>query len=102
MQPPADILAILQGVDVGGQAEHWLSAKGCKACQNTGYKGRIGIYELLDVTADLQGLIARNAPLVEMRALAHSQGYRTLLQDGLLKARRGVTTVEEVFRVVNH
>lgn len=102
MTPPADILSQLQDIDVADEPAGWVSAKGCKACQNTGYKGRIGIYELLDVTPALQALIARNAPLDEIRALSVSLGYRTLLQDGLLKARQGVTTVEEVLRVVAH
>ncbi len=101
MEPPADILESLQGIEVAEQPQ-WLTAKGCKACQNTGYKGRVGIYELVGVSADMQALVARNAPISEMREQAKQEGYRTLLQDGLLKARKGITTIEEVLRVVNH
>ena len=77
----------------------WVRAVGCDACQNTGYRGRMGIYELVSITTDLQDMIVSGAPLVELKRFAHDeQGHRTLLQDGLLKASQGRTTVEEVLR----
>ncbi len=101
-EPPEDISELLAGVSLPEIQAGWVAAKGCKACQNTGYKGRVGIYELVPVSPELQGMIARNAFLEEMRELVKTQGYRTLVQDGLLKAYKGITTVEEVLRVVNH
>ena len=68
-------------------------------CNHTGYKGRIGIYELIPVTEDLQEMILAGKPLREMRASLHERGIRFMKEDGLLKARTGVTTVDEVLRV---
>ena len=101
-EAPENVSDLLAGVSMRESQPGWVAAKGCKACQNTGYKGRVGIYELVPVGTELQGMIARNAFLEEMRELVQTQGYRTLIQDGLLKAYKGITTVEEVMRVVNH
>jgi general secretion pathway protein E len=98
---PADVLpAVSRLVDGFAQGEaHWRQAAGCAHCQGTGYRGRLGIYELVDVTPELQELILARATAERMRALATAQGGRTLREDGLLKARAGLTTVEEVVRV---
>ena len=82
-----------------GEAPMWREAVGCHACQGTGYRGRIGIYELVDVTPELQALVMQRAPAGELRRLADAHGGRTLRHDGLLKAWRGQTTVDEVLRV---
>ncbi len=100
--PSPEALRELDATTVFSASERWVEAQGCKACQNTGYKGRIGIYELLDVSTEMKKMISRNAPQDEMLALALSEGFRTLLHDGLLKARNGITTTEEIYRVVNH
>ncbi len=81
---------------------HWLKGKGCSSCQGTGYQGRLGIYELVDVTQEMQNLITERADIEVMRALAQEQGYRTMRQDGMIKAWLGLTTLEEVFRVSSH
>ena len=79
--------------------DQWVRAVGCDACQHTGYRGRMGIYELVPITTELQDMIVSGTPLVELKRFAHDeQGHRTLLQDGLLKASQGRTTVEEVLR----
>jgi general secretion pathway protein E len=77
----------------------WKRAVGCPRCHNTGYRGRMGIYELIPLTGALQQLVNRQAPLQEMKALIRKQGHRGLLEDGLLKASRGLTSIEEVMRV---
>lgn len=77
----------------------WRSAVGCPECQGTGYRGRLGIYELVDVTPAMQELVLQAATAERMRAQANSEGARTLRIDGMLKARQGLTTVEEVARV---
>ena len=82
-----------------GERPRWRRAVGCPACQGTGYRGRVGIYELVDVSAGLQDLIMRRATAGEMRRFVDGQGARTLRDDGLLKAYRGLTTVDEVIRV---
>lgn len=77
----------------------WRKAVGCPQCQGTGYRGRLGIYELVEVTPEMQELVLASATGEKMRALANAQGARTLREDGLLKAMAGLTTIEEVVRV---
>ncbi len=78
----------------------WRQPVGCVACQRTGYRGRIGIYELVAVDAALQHAIAQEAPAGEVEAIANAAGRRSLRQDGLRKAALGQTSAEEVVRVV--
>jgi general secretion pathway protein E len=73
--------------------------KGCEKCLNTGYMGRIGIYELLEVNNDIRRMILAHADSNEIKDYAIKKGMITLLQDGLQKAAAGITTVEEVIRV---
>jgi type II secretory ATPase GspE/PulE/Tfp pilus assembly ATPase PilB-like protein len=69
--------------------------KGCTACNNTGYKGRMGVHELLVGTDDVKRAVQRRAPIDELRKLALEQGMRTLMQDALEKAVRGFTDVKQ-------
>ena len=73
--------------------------KGCNHCDNSGYKGRLGIYETLEVTEKMSELILRNASRDELEKLAIEEGMMTLLQDGFIKAKNGLTSLEEVLRV---
>ena len=72
---------------------------GCKECNNLGYKGRLGIYELLENTENIQALIFKQASMSEFKKASIEQGMITMAQDGLLKALDGIPDVEEVFRV---
>ena len=72
---------------------------GCDRCSRSGYHGRVGIIELLPVSDRIRSLIMRHAAAGEMRAAAVAEGMRSMYEDGLVKALRGVTTVEEVLRV---
>ncbi len=72
---------------------------GCEECGHTGYKGRIGIYEVLDNSTDIQKLIISNATSDQIQDLAITEGMTTMQTDGLIKALRGNTTVEEILRV---
>jgi type II secretory ATPase GspE/PulE/Tfp pilus assembly ATPase PilB-like protein len=69
--------------------------KGCSACNNTGYKGRMGVHELLTGTDEVKRAVQRRAPIDELRKLAMQQGMRTLLQDALEKAMRGIVDVKQ-------
>ncbi|HEX7177660.1 MAG TPA: type IV-A pilus assembly ATPase PilB [Pyrinomonadaceae bacterium] len=71
---------------------------GCKICNNTGYKGRIGLYEVMEVTDDIRELILIGASALELRKRAIEDGMISLRESGLQKIRNGVTTVEEVVR----
>jgi len=93
---PADLLAI--GVSDGHGAELY-RGKGCDACRKTGYKGRIGIYELFVISEDIRSLILRKAATSEIRRMAMDRGMTTLREDGWAKAQAGLTTVEEILRV---
>lgn len=75
------------------------SAEGCDECSHTGFKGRIGIYEVLGVSIPIQKQITANATSNEIQDEAIREGMVTMQTDGLVKALRGVTTVEEVLRV---
>lgn len=97
-QPSNTLLAEL-GIslqDIGD--EQFFCGKGCEACNNTGYKGRKGIYELLKVTAPIRELINERAPTVTLKQKAIELGMITLRQDGLRSIFAGDTTVEEVLR----
>lgn len=74
--------------------------RGCDGCKGAGYTGRIGIYELLVVTDAFADLVSRNPTLGDLRKLALQQGLMTLLNDGLRKASEGITSIDEVLRVV--
>jgi len=78
---------------------NWRAAVGCTHCRGTGYSGRVGIFELLELDPLLQAAILRADTATAMLPIARRQGYRTLREDGLIKAWRGVTTADEVFRV---
>ena len=74
--------------------------RGCDACQEIGYRGRIGIYEIMVVNAEIEKIIlSGKASEYDMRAIAEKNGMITMVQDGLLKAIDGTTSIEEVFRV---
>ena len=72
--------------------------RGCDTCLNTGYKGRIGLYEVMEVTDELRELIIIGASAIELRRKAIEVGMITLRESGLCKLREGITTVEEVVK----
>lgn len=74
-------------------------APGCKKCNNSGYQGRIGIYEVLEATEKIQEAIVAHQSTDDLQKLAMQEGMITMAQDGFIKALIGVTTIEEVLRV---
>lgn len=75
--------------------------KGCEKCRNTGYSGRVGIYEMLAVDDELRDIIARNPNVSEFRRTCLERGMNSLRQDGINKASTGLTSVQEVLRVTS-
>ncbi len=75
--------------------------KGCNECRQTGYRGRTGLFELMEIDDRLRELIARPTPTDELCAAAIEAGMTTMLKDGVEKAMEGVTTIEEVTRVMS-
>jgi type IV pilus assembly protein PilB len=72
----------------------------CKACSGTGYRGRIGLYEVMLRSEEIERLTVERASADAIRAVAVDQGMKTLREDGLDKVRAGITSIEEVARVV--
>ncbi len=73
--------------------------KGCDACRQTGYKGRVGLYELLQMDDKIRTLVGNNPSITELKQFACENGMKTLQEDGLDKVGEGRTTVEEIMRV---
>jgi general secretion pathway protein E len=102
-EPVADIRSMTDGLirhDIRHLGPNWKKAKGCPACQGAGYKGRVGVYELVSVTSEMQHLILTGGSMGDMVTLARRHG-RMLREDGLLKAWKGITSVDEVLRVTS-
>jgi type II secretory ATPase GspE/PulE/Tfp pilus assembly ATPase PilB-like protein len=73
--------------------------KGCMHCRNTGFTGRLGIFELLTVTEEIKNMVTAKRSANEIKKKALEQGMRVLRDDGMEKVKSGVTTAEEVLRV---
>ena len=69
---------------------------GCEECSKKGFRGRLGIHEVLTITPEIHRLIQTRAPLASVLAEAKNAGLRTLKQDGILKVLKGLTTMEQV------
>ena len=96
-EPSPEAVAALAGRPVGRIRLH--RGTGCRACRGTGFRGRVGLFELLVVGDPLRELIARGGTRAELRGLALEQGMVPLKSDGWRKVEAGLTTVEEVLRV---
>lgn len=87
-------------LDVSLEGQKYYRGQGCDECNHKGYRGRIGIYEVMEVTEKLRNLITQRATSDELQKEAVNEGMATMLQDGLDKVSSGLTTIEEVIRVV--
>ena len=86
------------GKDISKQK--FYSGKGCDECGNTGYKGRIGIYELFEVNEEIRRLTISGASGDALKAEAQKNGMKTMLEDGIDKVAAGQTTLADVLRAV--
>src|SRR5437867_3881577 len=101
-EPSAESLAILEKVSGGSLAQTRFSqGTGCAQCRGTGFRGRLGVFELLIMSDELRDAIAQHVGRSALRALALRSGMVPLRGDGWLKAQAGLTTVEEVLRAVH-
>ncbi|WP_420589627.1 GspE/PulE family protein [Bacterioplanoides sp.] len=89
----------LENLEVGSSAARFTEGRGCHQCHNTGYQGRIGIYELLEVTPEMLSSLRRQDNQGFADAAANSPGFRSLSLSALDYARDGITSLDEVFRV---
>jgi type IV pilus assembly protein PilB len=97
---PHDPKALVDAGFTQEEAEKVIPKKGsgCERCNNTGYKGRVGLYEVMEITEELRELVLVGASALELRRKAIDDGMITLRRSGLLKVMDGVTTIEEVAR----
>ncbi len=72
---------------------------GCKECYDTGYKGRIGIFELMEMNSTLREMVFRKEPAIKLREQAMASGMTSLIQDGVRKILQGITTIEEAILI---
>ena len=84
------------GVEYDFNGKYTYETKGCKRCNNTGYYGRIGIFEVLNITDELKELIIDNGSSLTIRNKAIEQGYKPLVIDGFNKVLEGYTTLKEL------
>src|SRR5690606_10285629 len=75
-----------------------MRGRGCDRCNGSGYKGRVGVFEVMEISDRLRELIVTGAPTAELKQVAMEEGMLTLRQSGLEKVRQGVTSLEEVVR----
>ena len=96
-EPTPEMKRVLGGLIEG---HTFYRGEGCSHCHGVGYRGRVGLYELLVVDEELQTSIGRGEPIAELRRAARARGFRALIEDGLEKARMGITTLDELLRAV--
>lgn len=89
--------AIAKGQDL--ESLLFYRGKGCKQCNDTGYKGRVGIYEALEITPQISELILKKATETEIKRKALEQDMVSMIEDGFIKAKNGITSIEEIMRV---
>ncbi len=97
--PPGDLGEEIRSL-TGKEHPRLFRAKGCPACGSTGYNNRIGLFELIIPTRELRDAIFAKAPLNELKELAAKSTYNTFRQDGLIKAVEGLTSYEEIVRII--
>ncbi len=98
------LMAVLEKLNLTNGAKKledlpFFVGKGCEKCNKTGYKGRLGVHEILENTPEIEDLIVKRATSQEIEEQSVKQGMITMWQDGFIKAVQGITTVEEILRV---
>jgi type IV pilus assembly protein PilB len=99
-RPTAEYIARMAEAGIEMNGEKMSVPAGCEACDGTGYRGRVGIYELLTVDDAVRQIIRSGGHPEEIRAAGRAAGFRTIQEDAIEKIRSGVTTLEEVLRVI--
>ena len=97
---PAMLRAGFREEDLDGTWQTY-EAVGCEVCKNTGYKGRLGIYQVMPISEEIERIIMKNGTAIDVADQAQRDGVRDLRQSGLLKVKKGLTSLEEVEAVTN-
>jgi len=95
-----DRLSGVVSAPIFAKKRRFWNGKGCQECKDSGYKGRLGIYEVLEVRGEIRDLIVQKASAESIRQVAMRMGMTTMLEDGFVKAGEGLTSIAEVLRVV--
>ena len=98
IQIPESVLADAGVTPKMATKAHFMKGKGCGNCSKSGYRGRLGIFELMIINAKIREMIFQSQSSVEIRKVAITQGMKTLYVDGIYKVLKGITTLEEVYR----
>ncbi len=98
-EPPAHILNGLGLRPEIAKKANFMKGKGCSNCNKTGYRGRMGIYELMIMTTQVREMAFKGESTLNVRKMARKQGMHTLFEDGMIKALKGLTTIDEVLRI---
>jgi len=101
-EPPAHVLAGIGLRPEIAKKANFMKGKGCNHCSKKGYRGRLGIYELMILTNSIRELAFKGESTMTIRKVARKQGMRTLFEDGVIKAIKGITTLDEVLRITQH
>ena len=96
--PPAALTLVERGLFKPAPGETFYTAPGCSWCGRTGFRGRVAIFEVLRLNADLSSIIRHSIDPTEIQARAKAAGMTTMLEDGIAKYRAGITSIEEVLR----
>jgi type IV pilus assembly protein PilB len=90
---------LLKSLGIASGTMTFYRGEGCPACKSSGYQGRVGLFELMEMTDAVRGLVVAKASSMAIKSSAAQAGFKTMRQEGLIKAAGGTTTVEEVLRV---
>jgi len=96
-----DMKKILDEYEISSNEITLYKGEGCPYCKDTGYKGRVAIFELMVITENIRDLISRNATTGKLREAAIKEGMCQLREDGIKKVCEGITTIDEVLRVAS-
>jgi type IV pilus assembly protein PilB len=100
-RPVEDLMHLRFGVDPNAEPPILYQPVGCASCSNTGYRGRLAIHEVMTVSEEIERLAVARAPSADIARAAREQGMLTLREDGWAKVRLGLTSIEEILRVVS-
>jgi type IV pilus assembly protein PilB len=101
-EPPSHLLVGLGLRPEIAKKANFMRGKGCSHCNKTGYRGRMGIFELMVMTSQVREMTFKGEATQDLRKMARKQGMRTLFEDGMIKALKGQTTLDEILRITQH
>ncbi|WP_435005326.1 GspE/PulE family protein [Tundrisphaera lichenicola] len=100
-EPPAHILKGIGLRPEIAKKANFMKGKGCNHCNKSGYRGRMGIHEMMVMTSAIRDMTFKGEPTQAIRKVARKQGMHTLFEDGMIKAMKGLTTIDEILRITH-